>query len=280
MTWTARRLGPTVAVAAALVLGGTVTAPAALADPTPSPDPSTSAPAPGPTPTTPADPAPPTADPTGDPTGPADAERRQDRLRLPMHKGDAGDYVEVLQDRLAWMGYDLGRREPRTQQYGARTKSAVRAFQVKFFMDPSGRVNTRTWKSLKSLAEPLDTVPRTCRTGTVLCVDKTQKVLRYLRGGRVQLTLDARFGASSTPTREGVFSVFSKSRDHWSSLYGSWMPFAMFFSGGQAVHYSPYFARDGYYGASHGCIGVRNIKAAEWLFDRIPLGARVVVYRS
>ena len=55
-----------------------------------------------------------------------------------------------------------------------------------------------------------------------------------------------RFGASYTPTREGLFHVGWKSRDHVSKLYDSSMPFAMFFSGGQAVHYSSDFAARGY----------------------------------
>ena len=41
-------------------------------------------------------------------------------------------------------------------------------------------------------------------------------------------------------------------------LYGSAMPYAMFFSGGQAVHYSSDFAARGYAGASHGCVNVRD----------------------
>ena len=43
-----------------------------------------------------------------------------------------------------------------------------------------------------------------------------------------------------------------------STLYDSSMPFAMFFDGGQAVHYSADFAADGYYGASHGCVNIRD----------------------
>ena len=54
----------------------------------------------------------------------------------------------------------------------------------------------------------------------------------------------------------------------------------MFFSGGQAVHYSPYFARDGYNGGSHGCVNLRDYEGAQWLFDHTPTGSRVVVYRS
>ena len=68
-----------------------------------------------------------------------------------------------------------------------------------------------------------------------------------------------RFGSEYTPTREGVFSVFQKNRDWTSTLYGSKMPYSMFFSGGQAVHYSSDFAARGYSGASHGCVNVRDL---------------------
>jgi lipoprotein-anchoring transpeptidase ErfK/SrfK len=74
--------------------------------------------------------------------------------------------------------------------------------------------------------------------------------------------------------------VFSKSRDHVSSLYNTSMPYAMFFSGGQAVHYSPDFAANGYNGASHGCVNVRDLAAIQSLFGQVRVGDRVVVYRS
>ena len=67
--------------------------------------------------------------------------------------------------------------------------------------------------------------------------------------GEVVKTMNVRFGGSATPTREGEFRVEYKSRDHVSKLYGSAMPFAMFFSRGQAVHYSSDFASVGYNGA-------------------------------
>jgi len=96
--------------------------------------------------------------------------------------------------------------------------------------------------------------------------------------GKIVTTLDARFGASSSPTRNGSFTVFRKSRDHVSSIYGSSMPFAMFFSGGQAVHYSADFAARGYAGASHGCVNIRDYAAIKSLFDKVKLGDKVVVY--
>ena len=104
--------------------------------------------------------------------------------------------------------------------------------------------------------------------------------MRLVDEGRVLLTLDARFGFAGAETRTGTFRVARKSRDHVSGLYGTSMPYSLFFSGGQAVHYSAYFARDGYNGASHGCVNLRDRSGARWLFDHVDVGTRVHVYRS
>jgi lipoprotein-anchoring transpeptidase ErfK/SrfK len=88
-----------------------------------------------------------------------------------------------------------------------------------------------------------------------------------------------RFGSDELPTREGAFSVGWKSRDHVSTIYDTPMPYAMFFSGGQAVHYSPDFAARGYNGASHGCVNVRNLAGIRSLFDQARVGDKVIVYR-
>ena len=58
------------------------------------------------------------------------------------------------------------------------------------------------------------------------------------------------------------------------------MPFAMCFSGGQAVHYSPDFASVGYGGASHGCVNIRDLDGIAALFDEVQVGDAVVVYWS
>jgi hypothetical protein len=124
---------------------------------------------------------------------------------------------------------------------------------------------------------PLD---KRCKTGRALCADKTSRTLRWVVNGKIVMHLDARFGGAGMPTREGQFSVQWKSRDHVSSLYDTPMPFAMFFSGGQAIHYSPDFALNGYDGASHGCVNTREIKKITALFDKVQVGDKVVVYRS
>ncbi|ROR89512.1 L,D-transpeptidase family protein [Nocardioides aurantiacus] len=207
--------------------------------------------------------------------------------------GDAGAAVRELQSRLrqvAWFVGDV------TDDYGTATETAVRGFQARRGIAVTGYVDQRTRDRLAAMTrEPTrdelanrfpgdgDTSaaldPR-CRTGRALCIDKTSRTLRWVVDGKVLRSVSVRFGSSYTPTREGLFSVESKSRDHVSSLYDSPMPFAMFFSGGQAVHYSADFAARGYAGASHGCVNVRDLPGITWLYDQVSVGDKVVVHWS
>jgi L,D-transpeptidase catalytic domain len=45
----------------------------------------------------------------------------------------------------------------------------------------------------------------------------------------------------------------------------------------EAVRYAPDFAGVGY---SHGCVGMRDMVKATWLFGRVPVGTRVFVHWS
>ncbi|WP_156869442.1 L,D-transpeptidase [Sporichthya polymorpha] len=122
--------------------------------------------------------------------------------------------------------------------------------------------------------------PAACNTGTVICVNKSTRQLALVVNGRTAIVMSARFGSVSRglPTREGLFRVYWKNRNHVSSLYGTAMPFAMFFSGGQAIHYSSDFARNGYNGASHGCINTRDYAATQALFNAAPTGTKVYIH--
>ncbi len=208
--------------------------------------------------------------------------------RTLLAKGDSGMKVRNLQARLAALAWYFSRPDG---QYDAETVEAVRGFQEKRRIPVTGDVDQRTLDRLHAMTgEPsrdamgLHNVPgpldQRCRTGRVLCIDKTSRTLRWVVDGKVLRTVDVRFGSSYTPTRDGVFSVYLKSRDHVSRLYDSAMPFAMFFSGGQAVHYSSDFAAAGYGGASHGCVNVRDYDAVAWLYDQVQVGDEVLVYWS
>ncbi len=206
--------------------------------------------------------------------------------------GDDGRAVREIQARLrqiAWFSGDV------TDHYGDDTATAVRGFQDKRRIPVTGKVDRRTLDLLEGMThEPtademanrrpdpaagaaLD--PR-CTTGRALCIDKSTSSLRWVVDGTVRRSLDVRFGASYSPTREGLFHVYWKDRDHVSQLYGSAMPFSMFFSKGQAVHYSSDFAARGYAGASHGCVNVRDHDGLAALFDEVTVGDKVVIYWS
>jgi peptidoglycan hydrolase-like protein with peptidoglycan-binding domain len=205
---------------------------------------------------------------------------------------DEGREVRELQARLkqiAWLFGDV------TPHYGDETTDAVEGFQEKREIPVTGEVDQRTWNRLVAMTydpseaelfnrepapsegAPLD--PR-CLSGVALCIDKTTSSLRYVVDGDVQMELDVRFGDESTPTDEGEFEVEWKDADHVSTLYHTEMPYSMFFSGGQAVHYSSDFATYGYSGASHGCVNVRDYDAIASLYDLIDVGDTVVVYWS
>ncbi|HET6299110.1 MAG TPA: L,D-transpeptidase [Kribbella sp.] len=119
-----------------------------------------------------------------------------------------------------------------------------------------------------------------CMTGRIICVNKKTRKVVFLYNGKVLATGDARFGGPRTPTRNGMFKIQRKSKNHVSSLYKSPMPYSMFFSGGQAIHYSSDFKARGYNGASHGCINMRDKAKIAWIFNRAKVGDKVLVYNA
>ena len=209
-----------------------------------------------------------------------------------LKQGSTGAKVRDLQARLKQIGWWSG---DVTDTYGPSTAAAVKAFQGKRQIPVTGEVDQRTLDRLtgmtraptsdelnnvKPAAAPVSAAgldPR-CLTGRVMCISKATRTLTWVIDGQAKMKLAVRFGSEYTPTREGTFSVFAKYRDWTSTLYGSKMPYSMFFSGGQAVHYSSDFAARGYSGASHGCVNVRDLAGIASLFGQVNLGDKVVVY--
>ncbi|MBT2412866.1 murein L,D-transpeptidase [Streptomyces sp. ISL-12] len=203
--------------------------------------------------------------------------------------GATGRDVREVQARLRQIGWLY---DGPTGAYDELTEKTVRGFQRKRGLPVTGRTDTVTWERLRGMTrepghwdlylmggQPAAAPDPRCLTGRVLCVSKESRTLRWMIDGRTVSTMAVRFGSRGTPTREGVFSVYWKSRNHWSTLYDSSMPYAMFFSGGQAVHYSSDFAARGYAGASHGCVNVRDEAAIKQLYAEVRDGDKVVVYR-
>ncbi|MBV7699063.1 L,D-transpeptidase family protein [Streptomyces sp. TRM70350] len=203
-------------------------------------------------------------------------------------RGDSGRDVRELQARLRQIAWLF---DGPTGTYDELTEQAVRGFQGKRGLPRTGSTDTVTWQRLLKMTrepgqwdlylmggQPADAPDARCLTGRVLCLSKTSRTLRWMIDGRTVTTLPVRFGSEYTPTREGEFRVYWKSRHHHSTLYDSPMPYAMFFSGGQAVHYSSDFAARGYAGSSHGCVNVRDEAAIAQLFGEVRNGDKVVVH--
>jgi hypothetical protein len=202
--------------------------------------------------------------------------------------GDSGRDIRELQARLrqvAWIFHGP------TGTYDDLTAKAVRGFQGKRGLPRTGVTDSVTWQRLLAMTrepgtwelylmggQPADAPDPRCASGRVLCISKSSRTLRWMIDGRTVSTMPVRFGSEYTPTREGVFRVYWKSRHHVSTLYDSPMPYAMFFSGGQAVHFSADFAARGYAGASHGCVNVRDEGAIARLYGQVRNGDKVVVH--
>ncbi|MFB7279678.1 L,D-transpeptidase family protein [Streptomyces hydrogenans] len=223
-----------------------------------------------------------TATPDGKPSSPTPAAKAL------MKDGDENEQVRELQARLRQLDYFD--RAP-TGFYGSITAKAVSGFQKKRGLPETGSVDETTWQRLlgmtkkptadelkPSTSNKLDTPDARCMKGRVLCISKESRTLAWMIDGRVVSSMDVRFGSENTPTREGTFAVGWKAKEWTSTIYHTPMPYAMFFSGGQAVHYSADFAARGYNGASHGCVNVRDRAKLSALFDQVKVGDKVVVH--
>ncbi|WP_435860873.1 L,D-transpeptidase family protein [Streptomyces nigrescens] len=225
---------------------------------------------------------------TTKPHPPRTAHRTPAAPRPLMAPGSRGAQVRELQARLAQLG--LFDRAP-TGYYASVTATAVRAFQRRQGLPRTGTVQPAAWRALRSqtrrpshaelhppTTRPVGTLDPRCMRGRVICISKRSNTLTWVVNGRIVSAMDVRFGSQYTPTREGTFRITFKSRHHVSTLYHTAMPYAMFFSGGQAVHYSADFAAHGYRGASHGCVNVRDKQKIAALFHTVKGGTKVVVY--
>ncbi|WP_078888343.1 L,D-transpeptidase family protein [Streptomyces sclerotialus] len=233
-------------------------------------------------PTTPA--APPSS---GAPATPPEPTRAAPKPVLA--PGARSEQVRELQARLRQLKHFD--RNP-TGYYGSVTAASVTAFQRTQGLPPTGTVDEATLSALRVRTQdparselyppttrPVSAPDKRCLNGRVICISKKSDTLAWMVDGKVVSAMDVRFGSQYTPTREGTFGITFKSRHHVSTLYDTPMPYAMFFSGGQAIHYSSDFAARGYSGASHGCVNVRDKKKIAELFQQVSPGTKVVIYK-
>jgi hypothetical protein len=193
-----------------------------------------------------------------------------------LERGDHGPAVQQVQAKLTTVGIPT----PDTGVFDKKTAKNVGIFNEKFrgYNYGENRVITRkSWLKLRK--ESKTKIPRYClKQKKVMCISKKQKVLRYLHKGRVKRALDVRFGVPGYRTRNGKFKIFRKKKNDYSVLYRSVMKFSMYFSGGQAVHWSKSFPIDGYWGGSRGCVNTRKYKLTKQLFKKVTIGTPTFIY--
>jgi lipoprotein-anchoring transpeptidase ErfK/SrfK len=102
---------------------------------------------------------------------------------------------------------------------------------------------------------------------------KSQHVTIYDAEGWI-LRAPVSSGTTGRETPAGVFSVVQKDKDHHSNLYDdAWMPNMLRITwSGIALHGGPLPG----YAASHGCVRL-PYDFAENLFDKVPIGMRVII---
>lgn len=201
-----------------------------------------------------------------------------------LHVGSDGSKVAMLQyflDKNKHHDY-LALSGSYTTHFGDVTKTALRKWEKANKRTVDGRitVSSKEWNLLRSQVKKPKLDQRCLKGALVVCASKKNKRLYVVEHGKVTRSYDARFGRPGYETRNGVFHIFRISgKNAVSSEYHTPMPFAMTFSGGQAVHYSPSFAANGYYGGSHGCINLRDYGGTKWLNREVRIGTKVVVYK-
>ena len=208
---------------------------------------------------------------------------------LPAHAISAkssSDDITALQTRLNWAG--LSDEKP-TGTWTEDTTAGVSKLQWKTASKRTGVADADTVASLTKIATT-DKLDNNCYTAkTVLCVDKTQKIVRFVQDKKVIKTFHVNIGPEKgdknfkkySATREGKFKIGDKQVNSVSSLYGYSMPYWMQFDQGIGFHFSKYFSQTAYSDASMGCVILGNKQEAKWLYDNTDTKtARVVVYSS
>ena len=235
--------------------------------------------------------------PSATPTPPPDPlahlsakKRKQFKACLPktVRAGSSGDCVKLLQAELKQAGYYPWAKSRYVSVAGA---NAILNYQRSRGLAADGWVGKATWLALAQDAPAVPKqLPKTCYTkGVVLCVDQAHRRLTWLKNGKVVKTFKVRLGGYAQhakthiwrnfPTANGTWKVYDKQVNPYSENYGSGaMPYSTMFYPDMYVHYSPGFNRQGYSQSSHGCVNIRKLSDAVWIFKNTPIGAKVHIF--
>ena len=180
-------------------------------------------------------------------------------------RGARGAAVRMLQNRLARLGYVVGRRGT----YDGRTARAVLAFRKVTGMPRTSRAGRSVMSRIARGGGAFRV--KFPNHGKHIEADLSRQVIALVRGRRVERIYPTSSGAPATPTIRGSFRFYLAQPGYNSAD----MYYSKYFKGEYAIH--------GYksvppYPASHGCLRV-PIPDAKSIFDWIAMGDRIDVYR-
>jgi hypothetical protein len=184
--------------------------------------------------------------------------------------GDRGSAVRAVQRQLSRIGY----LSPRfvNGEYGAMTWHAVNAFEGTLRGERDGTVGARTLARMLRAERPMARHPG---EGPHVEIDLTNQVALLVNGrGTVERAIQVSTGATGN-TPAGRFRVTRMERMSWSKPFKLWLPYAVYFHEGIAMHE---YADVPNYPASHGCVRLPFGDApVVWGFATV--GMPVIVYR-
>jgi len=195
------------------------------------------------------------------------AARSASQSAPPLQLGSRGSRVATLQRRLIVLGYlPVGAADG---TYGQRTWHAVVAFQGWQRLPRDGEADSRTLTELQRATRPRPWVP----LPRALELDISRQVLLVVVDGRVSRAIHSSTARPGFVTPRGRFRVFERERLSWSKAFHVWMPYALYFSGGYAIHG---FDTVPAYPASHGCVRIPLVEAP-YVYAAAPLGTPVLI---
>ena len=201
--------------------------------------------------------------------------------------GSKGNYALKAQELLKKYGYYCGNI---TGDFDMISVNATLNYQRAQCIPDTGMIDSETWdRLLRDPQVPVQTaLPKNIKNkGVFLVASKSQRKLFYIKDGTVKKVIDARFagfiiGLSGYPqirrTKNGTYKVYCKHKNDFSKTWKQPMPYCIRIDPYIYIHFSNDFAKIGYDGASPGCINLRSIKDAKWLYENTKIGSTVIIY--
>jgi lipoprotein-anchoring transpeptidase ErfK/SrfK len=181
--------------------------------------------------------------------------------------GSSGPKVHKLQKKLIKLRY-LG-PTGLTGIYTERTAQAVMAFQGWVGLTRDGVAGTTTLHRLRRAKHRPTPWSRVYKH---MEVHKSKQVLLLIgKGGKVTRAIHVSTAAPGHVTPSGKFRIYRKELMSWSKPFQVWLPYASYFSGGDAFHQYPFVPP---YPASHGCVRIYD-RDAIVVYQFATVGTRV-----